>query len=87
MTARHCPKCKVPKLQQKLSDGITRIDVCPSCVGGWFDATELARVLSVAVERLSAPGDAELSDRPEPANLKEAAIQFVERILIRFDMV
>ncbi len=145
MTERHCPKCRVPKLKQKtLSDGITRIDVCPSCLGGWFDATELARVLSVAVERLSAPGDAELSDRPcpkcgiplsgidypeteievdvcghchgiwldrgefralnlarstyqdktkfeedrpVPANLKEAAIQFVERILIRFDMV
>ena len=116
--------------------------MCPSCRGGWFDATELARVLSVAVERLSAPGDAEMSDRPcpkcgiplsgieypeteievdvcgrchgiwldrgefrainlsrskyqdstkfeedrpVPANLKEAAIQFVERILIRFD--
>lgn len=67
MTARHCPKCKVPKLKHKtLSDGITGIDVCPSCLGGWFDATELARVLSVAVDRLSAPDDAELSDRPCP---------------------
>ncbi|MDB4614678.1 zf-TFIIB domain-containing protein, partial [bacterium] len=31
---------------------------CPTCRGGWFDSRELARVLSVAVEKLEPPADA-----------------------------
>ena len=138
---RHCPKCREPHLKEKtLSDGSTRIDVCPSCRGGWFDRRELAAVLSVAVEGLSAPSDATKTSRicpncgvplslilypetkievdvcedcagvwldrgefrginkaraehqdplkfadpmPKPESLKQAVVQFVDRILIR----
>lgn len=138
---RHCPKCREPELKEKtLSDDTTRIDVCPTCRGGWFDRKELAEVLSVAVEGLSAPSDAPKTARicpncgvplsqihypetkievdvcedcsgvwldrgefrginkaraehqdplkfadtgPKPTNLKQAVVQFVDRILIR----
>ena len=138
---RHCPRCREAHLEEKtLSDDITRIDVCPSCRGGWFDRRELATVLSVAVEGLSAPSDATKTSRicpncgvplslinypetsievdvceecsgvwldrgefrginkaraehqdplkfaeptQEPENLKQAVVQFVDRILIR----
>ena len=57
---RHCPKCREPELVEKmLSDDATHIDVCPSCRGGWFDVSELAAVLSVAVDSLT-PDDESL---------------------------
>ena len=138
----HCPKCRTSILQEKmLSDDETHIDVCPDCRGGWFDARELARILSCAVEDLHVARDAErtscicpkcgiplakidypetqievdacdecsgvwldkgefrgINERrarhqdalkfekpgPPPTNLKEAAVQFVDRILIRY---
>ena len=62
--SRHCPKCREPKLIEKtLSDDTTKIDVCPRCRGGWFDARELAAVLSVAVDKLRAPSDAPRTSR------------------------
>lgn len=67
MTTRHCPKCISPVLKEKtLSDRMTKIDVCPECRGGWFDATELSRVLTVAVDDLAAPSNAHCSDRKCP---------------------
>lgn len=138
---RHCPKCREPQLVEKtLSDRETRIDVCPSCRGGWFDARELSSVLSVAVEKLTPPSDARKTTRicpncgvplslihypeteievdvcedctgiwldrgefrginrsraryqddsvfeqpsPAPASLREAVVNFVDRILVR----
>lgn len=56
----HCPKCRSVVLVEKpLSDDSTMIDICPKCRGAWFDAKELAAVLSVAVDKLRAPADAE----------------------------
>lgn len=67
MATRHCPKCISPVLKEKtLRDRITKIDICPDCRGGWFDATELSRVLSVAVEDLAAPREAVRSSRQCP---------------------
>lgn len=148
MTTRHCPKCTGQALKEKtLSDRQTKIDVCPSCRGGWFDATELSRVLSVAVEKMHALSNAVASKRqcpkcdvalsqinypeteievdvcgrcsgiwldrgefrdinkargkyqdkekmsdkeiemlPKPTTLKEAVINFVDRILVRMDV-
>lgn len=55
-----CPKCRGTQLQPRLlSNQTTQMDVCPSCSGGWFDGSELAAVLSCAVEDLEIPGDAE----------------------------
>ncbi len=55
----HCPQCRTSVLAEKtLSDQQTRIDVCPTCRGAWFDARELASVLSVAVDSLELPADA-----------------------------
>lgn len=54
-----CPKCRTKSLVEKrLSDDTTRIDICPSCRGGWFDAQELATVLTVAVNQLKPAPDA-----------------------------
>jgi Zn-finger nucleic acid-binding protein len=138
----HCPQCRSSILEEKvLSDGETHIDVCPRCRGGWFDADELARVLSCAVDELHVSSNVEKTscicpkcgvplarieypdtqikvdvcdecsgvwlDRgefrgineararyqdqlkfeepgPPPANLREAAVQFVDRILVRY---
>lgn len=61
---RHCPKCRTPRLVEKrLSDRVTLIDVCPVCRGGWFDARELAAVLSVAIDDFRPSADAERTAR------------------------
>jgi len=67
MPDRHCPKCvDIPMSERRLSDNMTKIDICPQCRGGWFDATELARSLSTAVEDLDVPKSAEKSERSCP---------------------
>lgn len=58
-TEQHCPKCRTKVLVERtLGDDTTRIDICPSCKGGWFDSSELASVLTVAVETLKPDHDA-----------------------------
>ncbi|MCR9199236.1 MAG: zf-TFIIB domain-containing protein [Planctomycetaceae bacterium] len=77
MATRLCPTCINIALKEKtLSDRQTKIDICPKCRGGWFDATELSRVLSVAINDLDPPADAEASDRKCPK---------CEMMLTRFD--
>lgn len=67
MPERLCPKCKtIPLDERTLSDKLTRIDVCSQCRGGWFDATELDRVLSTAVKDLDPPKNAKPSSRACP---------------------
>lgn len=67
MAERLCPQCKIIPLDEKtLSDKLTRIDVCAECRGGWFDATELDRVLSTAVKDLDPPKNAQTSGRSCP---------------------
>lgn len=55
-----CPRCRGKELQTRtLSDGTTRIDICPDCRGGWFDGQELAAVLSCALSELDVSANAE----------------------------
>ena len=58
--APQCPKCRGTQLQnRRLGDEKTRMDVCPKCLGGWFDQSELDNVLSCAVDDLEMPDDPE----------------------------
>lgn len=63
----HCPACRTTVLKERtLSDQATRIDVCPACKGGWFDARELAASLSVAIKDLEPPENAMKTSRVCP---------------------
>jgi len=62
--------------ERTLSDDVTKIDICPQCRGGWFDATELARSLSTAVGSLKVPGGAKKADRNCP-KCQKALLKFL----------
>ena len=61
-----CPKCEVTnleKLKLKKSTELITVDRCKNCSGAWFDRKELEALLTVAIQELQIPADAEQTDR------------------------
>ena len=81
-TSRVCPKCFVLLAQIDYPETTVEVDACEKCAGIWLDRGEFR---AINRER------AEFQDRlkfyaqhPKPKSLREAAVQFVDRMLVKF---
>ncbi len=81
-TSRICPRCGVPLSKIAYPETQIEVDVCEDCHGIWLDRGEF-RGINEARARFQ---DKQKFEAPEvpPTTLKEAAVRFVDRVLVRF---
>lgn len=80
-TSRICPNCGVPLSKIHYPETKIEVDVCEDCSGVWLDRGEFRGINKARGEHQDKLKFADPA--PEPKTMKEAVIQFVDRILIR----
>ena len=81
-TSRQCPKCHLRLARIDYPETEIEVDACERCSGVWLDRGEF-RGINEARARYQDQLKFE-EQGPPPENLKEAAVQFVDRILVRY---
>lgn len=78
ITSRVCPKCLIPLKNLPYPETQIEVDVCDECHGIWLDKGEF-RGLNIA--RSQHQDDSKFEEPPK--TLRQAAVRFVDRILIK----
>ena len=77
-----CPKCFVPLARVDYPETDVEVDVCDQCGGIWLDSGEFK-----AINRQRAAFQDRMKfyeDHPQPENLKEAVVQFIDRMVVKY---
>ena len=84
-TSSVCPKCFVPLARIDYPDTSVEVDVCDQCSGIWLDRGEFK---AINLQRAAFQDRLKFYEsQPSPKSLKEAVIQFIDRIAVKYGEV